>query len=77
MSEFPIETLIINVKEQQVYDHAGNMLGRTGDTKVEIDTERAKVYLTVNLICDAADFRRVADLLKQKKEAPIERRLKL
>ena len=70
-----IDKLIIDIKNNLVFDDKGNDLGRTGDTKLEIDHDKAMVYLQVNTIIPAANFRRIADSLSNPKQ--VERKIKL
>lgn len=70
-----IERLIIDIKNQQVFDDRGNDLGHTGDVKTEINHEKAMVYMSVNILIPAANFRRIADQLKTTTQ--VERKIKL
>lgn len=56
-----LEQIIIDIKKGTVFDNKGNSLGHVGDVKTEINTDKAMVYMGVNLIMSAAEFRRVAD----------------
>ena len=71
-----IKRLIIDIKENKVFDASGHDLGIVGEVKMEINHETTKVYMTVNMIFDAANFRRAADAAIPK-EKPIERAIRI
>ena len=56
-----LEQIIIDIKKGTVFDNKGNSLGHVGDTKTEINTDKAMVYMSVNLIMPAAEFRKISD----------------
>ena len=62
-----LKRIIIDIEDQAVFDHNGHDLGRTGDTKVEIDHDKAMIYMTVNLIMPAAKFRAAIDSINNPK----------
>lgn len=69
--------LIIDLETQTVYDDNGFVLGRTGDTKMDIDVEKAKIHLTVNMTFEGASVRLAADKLQTKQDKPLARSIRL
>lgn len=72
-----LNRLILDIAEKQIITDSGELLGYTGDTNIEIDHDKGKVYMTVNLIMDAGAFRKAVDAVKEKLENPVSRSIKL
>jgi hypothetical protein len=72
-----IKKLIIDLNTQTVLDEHGNELGRTGDTKIEMDYDKALIYFSVNMILKAGDVRAALDKLKEKSERTVERAVRI
>ncbi len=71
-----MKRLVLDIPSNNVYDGNGNLLGRIGDTRTEIDKEKARIYLTVNLILEGANVRISADQANLK-ELNLERAIKI
>ncbi len=72
-----MRTIVLDIAKSDVYDGNGNLLGRIGTTKTEIDKEKAKIYLSINLILEGAKVRTSFDKEAELDNVGLARAIKL